>query len=82
MRIGKSNALLPRHRREGLPLGCVCPREPPSLAGAPAACQPCRPPPGHRMADVADGQQKAGQPYDVKAYRGRSECSAATQSAS
>jgi hypothetical protein len=76
MRIGKSNALLPLHRREGTLLGCVCPEEPPSLAGAPAACQPCGPPPGRRTADGADGQQKAGQPCDVEAYWGRSEYAA------
>ena len=81
-RIGKSNALLPQHRREGLLLGCVCYREPPSLAGMPAVGQPCRSPPGRQTADVVDGQQKASQPCDVEEYWGWSACSAATQSAS
>ena len=49
---GKSNALLLQHRREGAPLGCVCPRAPPSLTGAPATGQPCRQPPGRRTADA------------------------------
>jgi hypothetical protein len=47
------------------PPGLRMPLGAPSLAGAPAAGQPCRPPPGRRTADAADGQQKAGQP----AYR-------------
>jgi hypothetical protein len=59
MYIGKSNALLSPHRREGTPLGYVCPQEPPNHASAPAASQPCRPPPDRWTADVADGQTEA-----------------------
>ena len=49
MRIGKSNALLPQHRREGTPLGCICP------PGAPAS--PAR----QRLVSLAGNHQAAGQ---------------------
>jgi hypothetical protein len=57
MHIGKSNALLPQHCREGNPWAAYAPgRGASSLAGMPAVGQPCRI--ADAVADVIDPKIK------------------------
>jgi hypothetical protein len=55
-RIGKLNALLPQHRREGPPWAAYAPEIPPASPAASPARQRLVSLAGRRTADVADGQ--------------------------